>query len=104
MGRFGTLDVVVTAMFLAPAVGVAVLLGVAFGWQLPVAFALAFGLLIAVSAMRDRKVGRGRAAIEFVGLTLAGGVVGGLLLGGLGAIFGLVFGFMARLAQIPTTR
>jgi hypothetical protein len=104
MGRFGTLDVVVTAMFLAPAVGVAVLLGVAFGWQLPVAFALAFGLLIAVSAIPDRKVGRGRAAIEFVGLTLAGGVVGGLLLGGLGAIFGLVFGFMARLAQIPTTR
>ena len=37
--------------------------------------------------------------MEFVGLTLLGGVVGGLLFGGLGAIFGLVMGFMGRLSQ-----
>lgn len=89
-------------MFLAPAVAVAVLIGVAFGWQVPVAFALAFGLVIAASSVPDRTVGKGRARAEFIAFTLAGGVVGGLLLGGLGAIFGLVFGFMARLAQIPT--
>lgn len=80
-----------------------VLLGFAFGWQVPVAFALAMGFLLAFASRTDRNVGAIRATIESAEAALLGGVVGGLLLGGLGAIFGFVFALMARLSQVPIT-
>jgi hypothetical protein len=103
MRRIGLLDVIVQVMFVFPMVAVGVLLGFAFGWQLPVAFTLAMGFLLAFASRPDRSVGAIRATIESVGAALVGSVVGGLLLGGLGAIFGFVFGLIARLSQVPIT-
>jgi hypothetical protein len=104
MRRIGVLGVVVLFMTWFPMVALAVLLAVAFGWQVPVAFALQLGFMIFMARRPEPRVGRIRAAMEFVGFTLLGGIVGGLLLGGLGAIFGSVSGFMGRLSQVPVTR
>jgi hypothetical protein len=93
------LGVLVLFMMWFPFVALAVLLGVAFGWQVPVAFVLGLGLMHAVEERPKKKVGKVRAAIEYVGLALLGAVVGGLLLGGLGAIGGFVLGFGARLPE-----
>jgi hypothetical protein len=82
-----------------PLVALAVLLGVAFGWQVPAAFALGLGFILVVASRPERKVGRVRAAMEYTGLALLGGIVGGLLFGGLGAIFGFVLGFTGRLPE-----
>jgi hypothetical protein len=103
MKRIGPLRVLVVFMFWFPVVAVAVLLGVAFGWQVPVAFALGLGFMLVLEARPERKVGRVRAAMEFVGFALLGGVVGGLLLGGFGAIGGFVLGFTGRLSEVPIT-
>jgi hypothetical protein len=103
MRRLGLLDVIVLVMFVLPVVAVEVLLGFAFGWQVPVAFALAMAFLLAFASRPDRKVGAIRATMETIGAGLSGGVVGGLLLGGLGGIFGFVFGMTARLSQVPIT-
>jgi len=86
-------------MFVFPVVVVAVLLGVAFGWQVPVAFALGLGFIVVVAARPARSVGKLRAAMEYAGLALLCAVAGGLLFGGLGAIFGFVLGFGARLPE-----
>jgi hypothetical protein len=45
MRRISPLDVLVLFMSWFPFVAVAVLFGVAFGWQVPVAFALGLGLM-----------------------------------------------------------
>jgi amino acid transporter len=99
MRRMGALDVVGLFMFCFPAVAVAVLLGVAFGWQVPVGFVLGVGFILVVATRGRKKVGKPRAAMEFAGFGLLGGIVGGLLFGGLGAIFGFVLGFGARLPE-----
>lgn len=99
MKRIGALDVLVMFLFCFPAVAVAVLLGVAFGWQVPVALALVPGFILVVAERFKRKVGKVRATMEFAGLALLGAFVGGLLFGGLGAIFGFVLGFVARLPE-----
>jgi membrane protease YdiL (CAAX protease family) len=104
MKRLGPLGVVVTFLLWFPLVALEILLGVAFGWQVPVAIALGLVFLIAVSAAQERSPGKVRATLEFVAFSFAGGVVGGLLFGGLGAIFGFVFGFIGRLSQVPTTK
>ena len=99
MRRISPLDVLVLFMSWFPFVAVAVLFGVAFGWQVPVAFALGLGLILVVEGRPKGNVGKVRAAMEYAGLALLGAVVGGLLLGGLGAIFGFVLGFGARLPE-----
>jgi hypothetical protein len=99
MRRLGPLDVLVTFMFYFPAVAVAVLVGVAFGWQVPVAFALGVALILVAAGRPKKNVGKVRAALEYAGFALLGALLGGLLLGGLGAIFGFVLGFMARLPE-----
>jgi hypothetical protein len=103
MKRVGLLDVIVQVMFVLPVVAVAVLLGFAFGWQVPVAFLLAMVFMLGFASRHDRSVGAIRTMLETVGAGLLGGVVGGSLLGGLGAIFGFVFGVTARLSQVPIT-
>jgi MFS family permease len=100
MSRVGLLGAVVLFMVWFPWVALAVLLGVAFGWQLPVAFALGLGFILVAESMPERRVGKLRAAMEYAGLALLGGIVGGLLLGGLGAIGGFVLGFMGRLPEV----
>jgi hypothetical protein len=102
MSRIGPLGAVVLFMVWFPWVALAVLLGVAFGWQVPVALALGLGFIDVLALMPERKVGRVRAAMEYTGLALLGGIVGGLLLGGLGAIFGFVLGFMGRLPDVTS--
>jgi hypothetical protein len=97
------LPVLVTIWLFLPQVGLAVLAGVAFGWGVPVAFAAGLGFMLWSASRPEREVGKVRAVIEFVGLTLLGGVVGGLLVGGFGAIFGFVVGFLGRLSQVPIT-
>jgi hypothetical protein len=104
MCRSGLVHVLVLFWLWLPAVAIAVLLGVAFGWQVPLAFALGCGFVAVIAARPERKVGEMQAAMEFIGLALLGGVVGGLLFGGLGAIFGFVLGFTARLSEVPVTR
>jgi hypothetical protein len=93
--------VLVAIWLLLPQVAIAVLAGVAFGWGVPVAFALGLGLMLWSSSRPAREVGKVRAAMEYAGLALLCAVVGGLLVGGLGAIFGFVLGFLARLPE-PT--
>jgi hypothetical protein len=104
MTRIGPLGVVVVFMTWFPLVALAVLLGVAFGWRMPVAFALANGFMIVMGGRPERRMGRIRAVMEFVGLALLGSVVGGLLFGGLGAIVGFVLGFVGRLSEVRITR
>jgi hypothetical protein len=99
----GLLDVIVTIMFVFPVIAVHVLLGFAFGWQVPVAFALGFAFLLATASRPYRKIGMIRATLESIGLALLGAVVGGFLLGGLGAIGGFALGITARLSQVPIT-
>ena len=99
MRQMSPLDVLVRVMFYFPVVAVAVLLGVAFGWQLPVAFALGLGFIVVVAERPKKDVGKLRAVLEYAGLALLGALVGGLLFGGLGAIFGFVLGFGARLPE-----
>jgi hypothetical protein len=99
MRRLGALDAVVMFMFCLPAVALAVLLGVAFGWQVPVGFVIGVGFILVVARRGQKKVGRLRAAMEFAGFAFLGGIVGRLLFGGLGAIFGFVLGFGARLPE-----
>lgn len=99
MRRTGPLDVLVLVMFCFPAIAVAVLSGVAFGWQVPVGFAIGVGFILLAARRGQANVGKVRAAMEFAGFALLGGIVGGLLFGGLGAIFGFVLGFGARLPE-----
>lgn len=100
MRQIGVLGVVVLFMVWFPWVALALLLGVAFGWQVPVAFALGLGFILVVGARPERKVGWVRAVMEYAGLALLGGVVGDLLFGGLGAIFGFTLGFTGRLPAV----
>lgn len=103
MKRLRPLSVVIVFMTYLPLVALAVIAGVIFGWRLPAAFAVVAGLLIARARRPPVRRGRVKAAAEFVGFALLGGVIGGLALGGLGAIFGFVIGFSLRLAEVPIT-
>jgi hypothetical protein len=82
-----------------PMLAIAVLFGVAFGWQVPVGFVIGVGFSLVAASRGQKKVGKVRAAMEFAGFALLGGIVGGLLFGGLGAIFGFALGFVARLPE-----
>jgi hypothetical protein len=57
-----------------------------------------------VSRHQSKSVGTGRTLAGLFALALLGSIVGGLLFGGLGAIFGAAVGFVARLSEIPITR
>ena len=104
MRRIGPLGVLVVFMTWFPLVAVAVLLGVAFGWRLPLAFALGTGFMLVLGARSERKVGKIRATMEFLGFAFLGSIAGGFLVGGLGAIFGFFLGFIGRLSQVPISR
>jgi hypothetical protein len=100
------LAVVVLGLKYFPLVALAVVVGAAVSWKIPVALLVGFGLLL----YRARRIGYaprssaiGRTAAEFSFAALVGAIVGGLLFGGLGAIFGCAVGFTARLAEIPIT-
>jgi uncharacterized membrane protein YedE/YeeE len=108
MRRRSPLAIVVLLMVHLPIVAVGVLVGVIFGWRVPVAYVILVGVLMALPAARRhvrpaKRFRRLRATTEFVAFALTGAVSGVLLFGGLGAFFGFVLGFTARLSEVPIT-
>jgi hypothetical protein len=97
MKQAGLLRVVLVTVLWFPVVAITVLAGIALGWRVPVAFAAYVGFFVAMIKIFSPDAGKARATAEFVGLALAGGVVGGLLFGVTGAIIGVVFGLTMRL-------
>ena len=97
---------VVLAMKYAPFVALSVLLAVTVSWKIPVAVALGFAVLF----FRVRRTGSTptakpatRTIAELLLIGVLAAMVGGLLFGGLGVIFGFAFGFVLRLSEIPLT-
>jgi hypothetical protein len=87
-------------------VALAVVVGYAISWKIPVAVGLGLGVLIfrgRRSSYRAATVGTGRTVASLFALALLGATVGGLLFGGLGAIFGAAVGFALRLGEVPIT-
>src|SRR3954447_7215591 len=96
----------VIAMKYFPFVALGVVVGYAISWKIPIAVAAGFGVLIyrgRRSLSRPAQLGTGRTLAALSGLALLGAIIGGLLFGGLGAIFGAVVGFALRLGELPIT-
>jgi hypothetical protein len=101
------LAAVVMAMKYFPFIALAVVVGYAISWKIPVAFAVGLGFLVyrgRRSGYRPESVGTSRTLAGLFGIALLGAIIGGLLFGGLGAIFGAAVGFVLRLSEIPITR
>jgi len=97
----------VIAMKYFPFVALAVVVGYAISWKIPLAFVVGLGFLTyrgRRSGYSPAAVGTGRTVAGLFGVALLGSIVGGLLFGGLGAIFGAAVGFALRLGEIPVTR
>jgi hypothetical protein len=77
---------VVVFLTYLPLVAVGALTGYAFTWKIPVT------------------AGRIRTIAEVLLFGAAGSVVGGVMFGGLGVIYGFALGFAMRLAEVPVTR
>ncbi|HXY82045.1 MAG TPA: hypothetical protein VEH55_11805 [Gaiellaceae bacterium] len=97
----------VIVMSYLPFVAVLVLIGYFFSWRFPVAV-IACMSVVSYRALRQGHRpalrGRGRTTAEVLAFALLGSIVGGLLFGGMGVIFGFAIGFIARLAEVPITR
>jgi hypothetical protein len=90
-----------------PVVALGVLAGYVLTWKIPVAFLVCVGFVVyrgRRNAVAGRSIGRLRVVGELLAVALAAAVIGGLLFGGLGAIFGFAVGFAVRLGEIPVTR
>jgi hypothetical protein len=100
------LRVTVVLFTYLPVVAVAVASGFAFGWRVPVAFAIVMALLIYRTRRTVRHtpaISRMRSLIEFLAFALVGSIIGGLLFGGVGVILGFAFGVTVRLSEVPIT-
>lgn len=97
------LIVAITAMQWAPVLAVLVILGVIFGWRVPVTLAVVWGLMVFRFATAPNNPGRLRTTVEFMVFALIGTLLGAFVLGALGGIFGFTVGVVWRLAEIPTT-
>lgn len=107
MGPSRKLAAVVVAMKYFPFLALALVVGYAISWKIPVAVAAGLGVLIyrgRRSGYRPETIGTGRTVAALFGLALLGAIIGGLLFGGLGAIFGAAVGFALRLGEVPITR
>jgi len=89
-------------------VGLVSLLGFGFGWRAPVGVAL-FLVLFYVRLKTDLRwpygfyPNRFRLALDFLGSAVIGVLVGALLFGALGGIFGLGIAIISTLGAIPVT-
>jgi hypothetical protein len=91
----------VNVLWLILLVALLVLMGLRFGWRVPVtmvAVGALFGLRLAT---QPRDPGRLRTTVEFIVFALIGMVLGIFVFGGPGGIFGFTMGVVARLAEIP---
>lgn len=90
-----------------PLIGVGVLVGLALGWAVTAAVALAgvcfLALIRADTGRRQRGERRSnaRTGFDMALMTLFGSTVGGLLLGGPAALGGAMFGFCMVLGHVP---
>jgi hypothetical protein len=106
MRRPKPLTLTVLAMTYFPLAAVLALIGYTFGWRFPVAALVllgTFSLRWRRTSAKPRAVGKGRTVAELIVFSLVGMVVGGLLLGAAGVLFGFLFGFCFRLSEIPIT-
>jgi hypothetical protein len=94
---------VIAAMQWAPVVAMLVILGVLFGWRIPVAVTVACALTALRWATEPNDPGRLRTTVEFIAFALIGMLLGAFAIGALGGIVGFTIGVVARLAEIPTT-
>jgi hypothetical protein len=98
---------VVVFLTYLPLVAVGALTGYAFTWKIPVAGLIFLGIPIyrqSRARQRRRTAGRIRTIAEVLLFGAAGSVVGGVMFGGLGVIYGFALGFAMRLAEVPVTR
>ena len=103
MRRPRALAIAVLVMVYLPLVAVIIVAGVIWGWRVPVVFAVVLGAMLGRGRWPSSPGGRVKSATEFVAFALFGGVIGGLLFGGVGAILGAPLGFVFRLAEVPIT-
>jgi hypothetical protein len=94
---------VINLMTLVLGVVVLVILGVRFGWRIPVAVTVFYALWGLRLVTEPREPGRLRTTVEFIVFALIGMMLGAFAFGALGGIFGFTVGFVARLAEVPTT-
>jgi hypothetical protein len=92
------------AMYL-PFAAVLALVGYAFTWKIPLAFALLIGFLLLRlrSNPSRRAAGRARTIIELFACAFLVAVFAGVLFGGVGTLIGFAVGFSLRLGEIPIT-
>jgi hypothetical protein len=100
--------VALIALQYLPLVGLVSLLGFGFGWRAPVGVALFVGLFYARLKTDLRwpyglHPNRFRLALDFLGSAVIGVLVGSLLYGGVGGIFGLAIAVIWTLGAIPVT-
>jgi hypothetical protein len=88
-----------------PLIALLVILGFALGWGVPVAGALGLALLTRAArrSTHAAEIGNARTIAGLFGVALVASVIGGVLFGGLGVIFGFAGGFAVRLGRIPIT-
>jgi hypothetical protein len=90
-----------------PLVAMLAIVGYLFGWRFA---GLGLGLLVFLWLRWRRTghlptvVGKIRTAFELIAFSLLGSILGGVLLSGVGAIFGFAIGFVLRLSEVPITR
>jgi hypothetical protein len=94
---------IVRAMTWLLIVAVLVILGVRFGWRVPVAVMLVYALVLLRLVTQPRDPGRLRTTVEFIIFALVGTALGAFAFGALGGIFGFAVGITARLGEVPTT-
>jgi hypothetical protein len=100
--------VALIALQYLPLVGLVSLLGFGFGWRAPVGVAL-FLVLFYVRLKTDLRwpygfyPNRFRLALDFLGSAVIGVLVGALLFGAVGGIFGLGIAIISTLGAIPVT-
>jgi hypothetical protein len=82
-------------------VAVLVILGVRFGWRVPIALVVAYTLVLLRLVTQPRDPGRLRTWLEFIIFALVGTALGAFAFGALGGIFGFAVGISARLGEVP---
>jgi hypothetical protein len=80
-----------------------VLVGVRFGWRVPVTMIAVLALAVLRLTTKPPNPGRVRTTVEFFAFALIGMALGVFAFGGAGGIFGFTAGVVVRLSEIPTT-